>query len=216
MKHIFLFDLDGTLTEPGKGITNSVAYALEYYGIHVEDKKMLYPFIGPPLRESFMKFYGFTAEKAEEAVEKYREYFAEKGLLENEVYLGIEDLLKELKQTGARLFVATSKPTEYSKRILDHFGLLGYFEDVQGSTMDGSRDRKADVIKYLLDVNQINERDGLLMIGDREHDIKGAKEHGIRTAGVLYGYGSRAELEEAGADDIVETVEELKELLMKF
>jgi len=216
VKHIFLFDLDGTLTDPGTGITNSVAYALDKYGIEVSDRSVLYPFIGPPLRESFMKFYGFSEERAEEAVWKYREYFSERGLFENEVYPGIPEMLKNLKDQGARLFVATSKPTGYSKQILEHFNLLGYFEDVQGSTMDGSREKKADVIAYLLKMNQITAKDDVVMIGDRRLDIDGAKENGLASVGVLYGYGDRSELEDADADDIVENVSELERKLKEM
>lgn len=216
MKNIFLFDLDGTLTDPGMGITNSVAYALAQYGIQVEDRTVLYPFIGPPLRESFMKFYGFSEEKAEEAVWKYREYFSDKGLFENEVYPGIKEMLGGLKNAGARLFVATSKPTGYSKQILDHFELSEYFEDIQGSTMDGSREKKADVIAYLLNVNHIQEKEEVIMIGDRRQDIDGAKENGLDSCGVLYGYGSRDELEEAQADYIAENVEELGKILAEL
>lgn len=216
MKNIFLFDLDGTLTDPGIGITNSVAYALAQYGIQAEDRTVLYPFIGPPLRESFMKFYGFSEEKAEEAVWKYREYFSDKGLFENEVYPGIKEMLGGLKNAGARLFVATSKPTGYSKQILDHFELSEYFEDIQGSTMDGSREKKADVIAYLLNVNHIQEKEEVIMIGDRRQDIDGAKENGLDSCGVLYGYGSRDELEEAQADYIAEDVEKLGKILAEL
>lgn len=216
MKNIFLFDLDGTLTDPGIGITNSVAYALAQYGIQAEDRTVLYPFIGPPLRESFMKFYGFSEEKAEEAVWKYREYFSDKGLFENEVYPGIKEMLGGLKNAGARLFVATSKPTGYSKQILDHFELSEYFEDIQGSTMDGSREKKADVIAYLLNVNHIQEKEEVIMIGDRRQDTDGAKENGLDSCGVLYGYGSRDELEEAQADYIAENVEELGKILAEL
>lgn len=216
MKNIFLFDLDGTLTDPGMGITNSVAYALAQYGIQAEDRTVLYPFIGPPLRESFMKFYGFSEEKAEEAVWKYREYFSDKGLFENEVYPGIKEMLGGLKNAGARLFVATSKPTGYSKQILDHFELSEYFEDIQGSTMDGSREKKADVIAYLLNVNHIQEKEEVIMIGDRRQDTDGAKENGLDSCGVLYGYGSRDELEEAQADYIAENVEELGKILAEL
>lgn len=216
MKNIFLFDLDGTLTDPGTGITNSVAYALDKYGIQIEDRTVLYPFIGPPLRESFMKFYGFSEEMAEEAVWKYREYFSDKGLFENEVYSGIKEMLGELKNAGARLFVATSKPTGYSKQILDHFELSQYFEDIQGSTMDGSREKKADVIAYLLKENQIQEKNKVIMIGDRKQDIDGAKANMIDSCGVLYGYGDREELEGAQADYIAEDAGRLRELLTEL
>lgn len=216
MKNIFLFDLDGTLTDPGTGITNSVAYALDKYGIEVSDRSVLYPFIGPPLRESFMKFYDFSEEKAEEAVWKYREYFSERGLFENEVYPGIPKMLEALKDKGARLFVATSKPTGYSRQILEHFNLLDYFEDIQGSTMDGSREKKADVIAYLLEMNQISEKADVVMIGDRKQDIDGASANGLTSVGVLYGYGDRRELEDAMADHIAGDVVELGKLLQRM
>lgn len=213
-KQVLLFDLDGTLTDPGTGITNSVAYALEHYGIHVEDRKTLHPFIGPPLRDSFEKYYGFSIEKAEEAVWKYREYFSTKGLFENEVYEGIAPMLQMLKDAGKTLIVATSKPTVYSIQILEHFGLAGYFDDVQGSCLDGTRDAKDEVIAYALVQNHVTDLDGAVMVGDRCYDIAGAKKCGLVSIGVLYGYGDRPEMESAGADHIVNNVAELAKLLL--
>lgn len=212
MYDYFLFDLDGTLTDPGLGITNSVAYALGKYGITVEDRRELYPFIGPPLRQSFSEFYGFDEEKTKEAVAFYREYFSEKGLFENEVYEGIPEVLSQLKQAGKKLLVATSKPEEFTNRILEHFGLAEYFDFVAGATMDETRNEKADIIAYAL--KQIADADPskIVMIGDRKFDILGARENGIDSIGVLYGYGSRAELEEAQATFIVEKPEELLRL----
>lgn len=212
MYDYFLFDLDGTLTDPGLGITNSVAYALEKYGITVEDRRELYPFIGPPLRQSFSEFYGFDEEKTKEAVAFYREYFSEKGLFENEVYEGIPEVLSQLKQAGKKLLVATSKPEEFTNRILEHFGLAEYFDFVAGATMDETRNEKADIIAYAL--KQIADADPskIVMIGDRKFDILGARENGIDSIGVLYGYGSRAELEEAQATFIVEKPEDLLRL----
>lgn len=213
-KQVLLFDLDGTLTDPELGITNSVAYALDFYGIHVEDRKTLHPFIGPPLRDSFERYYGFSKEKAEEAIWKYREYFSTKGLLENEVYDGIIPMLKMLKEAGKTLIVATSKPTVYSRQILEHFGLAEYFDDVQGSCLDGTRDAKAEVIAYALEQNHVTDLDAAVMIGDRCYDIEGAKKCGLESIGVLYGYGDRQEMEAAGAGHIVNNVAELKELLL--
>lgn len=212
MYDYFLFDLDGTLTDPGLGITNSVAYALGKYGITVEDRRELYPFIGPPLRQSFSEFYGFDEEKTKEAVAFYREYFSEKGLFENEVYEGIPEVLSQLKQAGKKLLVATSKPEEFTNRILEHFGLAEYFDFVAGATMDETRNEKADIIAYAL--KQIADADPskIVMIGDRKFDILGARENGIDSIGVLYGYGSRAELEEAQATFIVEKPEDLLRL----
>lgn len=208
-----LFDLDGTLTEPKVGITKSVAYALEYYGIHVEDLDSLCPFIGPPLKESFMKYYGFDDAKAEEAVEKYREYFRPHGVYENEVYTGVPEMLKELHAMGKTLVLATSKPTVFAKIILEHFGLAPYFSVVVGSELDGTRVDKDEVVECALEEAEITDKSLAVMIGDRKHDMLGAKKNGLDAIGVLYGHGSYEELEPHGADVIVETVEELANAL---
>lgn len=206
MYQTILFDLDGTLTNSELGVTNSVAYALAKYGIEVPDKKALRVFIGPPLRDSFERFYGFSKEESLKAVEAYREYFSEKGLYENEVYLGIPELLASLKQAGKQLIVATSKPEKFSVQILKHFGLYDYFDFVAGATMDGSRSRKSDIIQYALEQNQITDLESTLMIGDREHDVLGAQAQRIDSIGVLYGFGSREELEKAGVTYIAQEV----------
>lgn len=208
-----LFDLDGTLTEPKVGITKSVAYALEYYGIHVEDLDSLCPFIGPPLKESFMKYYGFDDAKAEEAVEKYREYFRPHGVYENEVYTGVPEMLKELHAMGKTLVLATSKPTVFAKIILEHFGLAPYFSVVVGSELDGTRVNKDEVVECALEEAGITDKSLAVMIGDRKHDMLGAKKNGLDAIGVLYGHGSYEELEAQGPDVIVETVEELANAL---
>ena len=199
----YLFDLDGTLTDPGIGITNSVMHALEKFNIHVSDRKELYPFIGPPLVDSFEKYFGFDEKQALQAVEYYREYFREDGIFENVVYEGIPEMLGELKSRGAIFALATSKPYEFSVRILDHFDLHQYFDIVGAATMDGRISRKADVISHLIDKLRENEKSSILMIGDRDQDIDGAKVNGLQSAGVLWGYGSREELMDAGADYIV-------------
>ena len=199
----YLFDLDGTLTDPGIGITNSVMHALEKFNIHVSDRKELYPFIGPPLVDSFEKYFGFDEKQALQAVEYYREYFREDGIFENVVYEGIPEMLGELKSRGAIVALATSKPYEFSVRILDHFDLHQYFDIVGAATMDGRISRKADVISHLIDKLRENEKSSILMIGDRDQDIDGAKVNGLQSAGVLWGYGSREELMDAGADYIV-------------
>lgn len=207
-KYIF-FDLDGTLTDPGEGITKSVEYALNKYGIQVEDRTSLYKFIGPPLNDSFSEFYGFDEEKAMEAVSFYREYFGVTGLFENEVYDGIVSVLETLKEKGMHLLVATSKPEEYSVRILEKFDLIKYFDFVCGATMSGSRVKKADIIAYALESAGVKDKSEVLMVGDRHHDIDGAKINGLASMGVTYGYGDRAELEEAGADYIIDSPEEI-------
>lgn len=213
MYQTFLFDLDGTLTNSELGVTNSVAYALAKCGIEVQDKKDLTVFIGPPLRDSFERFYGFSEEESLKAVGYYREYFSEKGLYENEVYPEIPELLTSLKQAGKQLIVATSKPEKFSVQILKHFGLYDYFDFVAGATMDGSRSRKSDIIQYALEQNQITDLESTLMIGDREHDVLGAQAQRIDSIGVLYGFGNREELESAGATYIAQEVGDIAKII---
>lgn len=208
-----LFDLDGTLTDPMMGITKSVRYALNYYGIEVSDLNELLPFIGPPLRDSFSEYYGFDEEKANEAVAKYREYFAVDGLFDNKVYEGIEDCLKNLKENGKVLLVATSKPEKYAKQILEHFSLSQYFKFIGGAGFD-TREKKAEVIQYVLESNQIDVKDAI-MVGDRQHDVIGAHQNQLPCIGVLYGYGSLNEMQECHADFIVNSIEELEKLLLE-
>ncbi|MCB4928337.1 HAD family hydrolase [Streptococcus mutans] len=214
MYQTILFDLDGTLTNPALGITNSLAYALEKFNIEVTDKKELYRFIGPPLQDSFENFYHFSKEDSLKAVDFYRDYFRHKGLYENEVYQGIPDLLERLKAQGKKLLVATSKPEEFARQILKHFELFDYFDLVAGASMDGSRRLKGDVIAHALTSAQVSDLSAAIMIGDREHDIIGAKKNGLDAIGVLYGFGNSEELETAGAKFIVETVENLRKILL--
>lgn len=199
----FLFDLDGTLSDPGVGITNSVMYALKKYGIEVGDRSELYSFIGPPLKDSFMRFYGFSEEKALEAVRFYREYFHDRGIFENELYPETADCLKRLKAAGKTIIMATSKPEEFAVRILKHFDIFEYFDYACGATMDETRNKKDEVIAYALKQAKVTGLTQAVMVGDREHDILGAIKNGIDSIGVLCGYGSREELEKAGADYIV-------------
>ena len=208
-----LFDLDGTLTDPGEGITKSVGYALKKFDIITQDRRELYKFIGPPLKDSFMKYYGFSEEKAEQAIAYYREYFRDIGIFENEVYEGVEDMLRSLHADGKRLVLATSKPEEFAIRILDHFGLKKYFAVTAGASMDSSRSKKGDVIAYAISLCENFNKDTAVMIGDREHDIIGAKENGLKSIGVLYGYGDENELKTAGADYIASTTEDILNLI---
>lgn len=214
MYQTILFDLDGTLTNPALGITNSLAYALEKFNIEVTDKKELYRFIGPPLQDSFENFYHFSKEDSLKAVDFYRDYFRHKGLYENEVYQGIPDLLERLKAQGKKLLVATSKPEEFARQILKHFDLFDYFDLVAGASMDGSRRLKGDVIAHALTSAQVSDLSAAIMIGDREHDIIGAKKNGLDAIGVLYGFGNREELKKAGATYIATNVEELQGRLL--
>lgn len=208
-----LFDLDGTVTDPEEGITKSVQYALQHFSIEVQERRELYKFIGPPLKDSFMEFYGFTEQQAGEALLKYRERFEVTGWRENVVYDGIEKLLRHLRRRGKRIMLATSKPEVFAEQILVYFGLRDYFDFVGGASLDGRRNYKADVIRYVLDANGISSREKAVMVGDRKFDILGAKEFGLETVGVLYGYGDREELTTAGADHLVGSVAELEALL---
>lgn len=215
MYNTILFDLDGTLTDPAEGITNSVTYALKHWNIEIADKSSLNCFIGPPLYESFSKYFNFSENEAQKAVEVYREYFSVKGLYENKVYDGIEEVLSLLKSAGKKLAVATSKPEHFAVKILKHFSLEKYFDVIAGATMDGSRINKADVIRYALNELSPSTSKEILMIGDREHDVFGAKEIGIDSLGVTYGYGGRKELENAGADFVVDAVEDIVKIILE-
>lgn len=212
MYQTVFFDLDGTLTDSAPGITHSVAHALKKWKIEVEDHSTLNAFVGPPLAESFAKYYGFTPEECKKAIEYYREYYTDKGMFENSVYPGIEELLAHLKNTGRKVVVATSKPEVFAVQILEHFHLAQYFDRIAGASMDENRVEKADVLRYAIEAGGYDLSEAV-MVGDRENDIRGARDNQLFSVGVLYGYGSRAELEEAGADRIVETVEELKKYL---
>ncbi len=207
-----LFDLDGTITDPGEGITNSVAYSLKTYGINVSDKRELYTFIGPPLYASFMKYYGFSEQKASQAVDRYREYYSDKGVFECLLYPGVENLLRELHSRGKKVILATSKPEFFANQILEHFDIKKYFYYIAGATMDGSRIDKADIIKYAIEGVALKDKTLAVMIGDRSFDILGAKENGIASIGVTYGYGSKEEL--STANYICSSAEELKNLLI--
>lgn len=207
-----LFDLDGTLTDSAQGITNSVACALAHFGIHEAPENLL-KFIGPPLNESLPEYYGFTPEQTVKAVEVFREYFVEKGWLENAPYPGIGELLQDLKQAGLQLMVATSKPEVQAVRVLKHFGLAEYFDFICGAPA-GNEDgaRKASVIREAL--RHAGDVSSVVMVGDRRHDVEGARENGIPCIGVLYGYGGREELTAAGASFIAEDLGALKKFLL--
>lgn len=214
MKYIF-FDLDGTLTDPFLGITNSVIYALEKMGFPHGDNEEYRKFIGPPLRESFRVYCGMTEEQSEQAINTYREYFSPTGIFENRVYDGIPQTLEKLKSDGYILVLATSKPTVYAKRILQKFDLEKYFSSVYGSELDGTREKKDEVIACALDGISASPND-VLMVGDRIHDVIGAKANGVATVGVLYGYGGYDELKEAGAAAFASDPEDLYKKIISF
>ncbi len=209
-----LFDLDGTLTDPMEGITNAVIYALEQFDISGFKNTDLLHFIGPPLKDSFMQYFGFDEARALEAIGYFRVYFKEKGIFENIPYDGIKEMLNDLKNKGCILAVATSKPEPFALDILKHFGMSDYFDFVGGSKLDNTRTAKADVIAHVLEHLPVTATSKLFMVGDRKHDIIGAQAHDISSIGVLYGYGSEEELVAAQANHIVKNVDELKRLLM--
>lgn len=209
-----LFDLDGTLTDPKEGITRSVAYALEAYGIKTDNLDDLTKFIGPPLIQSFEKYYGFSHKDAIDAVEKYRERFSVTGLFENEVYDDIPEMLQDLLDKGYILAVATSKPTCFSVRILEHFDLMKYFEIVIGSELNGNRTDKAEVIDETMRQLGIEDKSSVLMVGDREHDMIGAMKNDIDRVGALYGYGNEKEFTDNGAVYIAKDVKDLHDYII--
>jgi phosphoglycolate phosphatase len=212
MYSVILFDLDGTLNDSCKGITQSVQYALRHWGIEAELQDLL-GFIGPPLTWSFPNLFGIKEEEVPLAIEKYREHYNAHGMLEGAIYSGIYEMLSTLKEQGFRLAVATSKPEMYVAPILNHFSLIEYFEEAAGSPPDESGG-KAEVIADVLHRLGDPDKSTVLMVGDREHDIEGAKTNGVDSVGVLWGYGSPEEHKAHGATHIVATPQDLTQLLL--
>ena len=208
-----LFDLDGTLTDSAEGIVNSVVYALERKGIPYASKQALRRFVGPPLQATFRDYCGFSEEEAKDAVRIFREYFTKQGIYENAVYEGVPEMLRTLCEAGFTLAVATSKPEVFAEQILERFDLAKYFTVIAGASMDGTD--KPTVIRQTLSRLHTEPSSRVLMVGDREHDVLGAKDVGVSSLGVLYGYGSEEELKTAGADHIIKTPSEIVELLIE-
>ena len=210
-----LFDLDGTLTDPFEGISNSIIYALKKFGIAAPDKPLLKKFIGPPLTESFSEYCGLNHSDALRAVDYYREYFSVAGIFENKPYPGIEELLGALKKQGLILAVASSKPDPMVKIVLEHFHLDTYFDVIRGSDISRPKMTKAEVILQVLgEMGYGDKRDQVIMVGDRHYDVLGAKETGLSCIGVTYGYGTREELLEAGAIQTADSAWELEKILL--
>ena len=215
-KQYVFFDLDGTLTDPAEGITNSVMYALRHFGIEVTDRKELYPFIGPPLSDSYAKYYGFTAEQSEKGVNLFREYFREKGIFENMPYSGMPELLAELHQLGCKLVVTSSKPQLFVERILDHFDMAEYFHAVCGATMDEKTSRKPIIIRNALDICPEAGADNTIVVGDHALDVIGAHENGLPACAVLYGYGENDAIAAAKPEYTACSVNDLRMCLMDW
>lgn len=218
MKNIFLFDLDGTITDPKEGITKCVQYSLKFFGIDEPNLDNLECFIGPPLHMSYQIYYNFSEKDAFSAVEKYRERYSNVGIFECYLYKGIEQVIKTIKDNGGLVGLATSKPEKYAIQLLKHYNIYEYFDCVTGSLMNGNRSDKTEVLQEAF--NRMNISNDMysqvVMIGDRLHDITGANNMNIDSIGVKYGYSVEDELEKAGATYIVENTSELNNLVLKL
>ena len=213
-KKVILLDLDGTISDPGLGIAGAARHALSSLGIEENDPERLRSLIGPPLSESFRKFYGMDEDTIAAATRTFREYYAEHGLYENTIYPGAAELLRRLHSAGRILLLATSKPEPFARHIVESFGLTEYFTFVGGSCMDETRTDKDLVIEYCLENAGITDRSSCIMVGDRRHDVEGARKQNIDCIGVLYGYGGLEELEGAGTIAIAEDIDVLGKLLL--
>lgn len=216
MVRTVLFDLDGTITDSEQGIINSIRYALCKYEIEIPSETILRAFIGPPLKEQFQNVFRLDEAEAISLVEAYREYYAEKGIFENKVYSGIFPMLSRLREAGLQICMATAKPEKYAKQIAEHFEFAEYFDFIGGACMDGKRTDKYEVIEYVLQNCNVEEREKTVMVGDRSHDMIGASKAGVKSIGVLYGYGTREELECSGARKIADTAERVADLILKM
>ncbi len=208
-----LFDLDGTLTDPAEGIVKAIKYSLEKLSFSKYDEKILSMFIGAPLVLAYEKYFGFSEEKARNAVSLYRKYYNTTGVFENYVYEGIHQLLSKLNNDGYITMIATLKPTKTARRVLEHFDLAKYFSFVIGSDPNKTNEEKTDIIAAAIKTTGETDRSKIVMVGDRMHDMLGAKQNNIDSIGVLYGYGSREELAEAGAKHIAENADEIYRII---
>lgn len=212
---IVLFDLDGTLTDAAPGIVNGIRLVLDHFGIEQPDENTMRTYLGPPLAVTWREHYDFTDEQVTEGLRVYREYYHDVGMFENEVFDGIPELLQQLVDAGITLATATSKPDYSATRIIEHFGLADHFAFIGAANLEGTRDSKALVIEHTLAQLQAHaQTHRILMVGDRHHDVHGAREHGIDTIGVLWGYGDADELTQAGAITLVERPQDLGERLL--
>lgn len=209
------FDLDGTITDSEAGILNSIIFALTKMQRPLPEKKSLRTFIGPPLKESFQKIVQLSEAEAEIAITYYREHYEAKGMFENEIYTGMVEVLGALQNSGLKLYIATSKPEIYAKKIVTYFQLDSFFNGIYGASLNGTRSEKSEVIGYAIEQAEIRGLNQTIMVGDRSHDIEGAKKNGLASIGVLYGFGDYDELSKAGATYIIEKPHEIEKLLLK-
>lgn len=210
-----LFDFDGTLMDTSRGVFNSFDRVVEHYKLDIP--RSVYPLmIGPPLKESFTKILKLPESEVAPAMAVYRDYYARAGMFEADVYDGVVPLIKALRTSGRRTFVATSKPEVYAKEILRRFGMLDLFDFVGGADLEEkTRVEKCDIIRYVLEADGNTNKDDCLLIGDRLYDAEGAHAAGIRAAGILWGFGTREEFERCGADYILETPEDVRAFLLE-
>ena len=207
-----LFDLDGTVTDSSEGIINSIIYALEKMDVTITDKSVLKKFVGPPLMDSYKKYFGFTKKEAETGLKLFREYFSEKGIFENRLFSGMDKLLGDLYEYGYQLVLATSKPDVFAHKILEHFNIKQYFSYVSACPMDEANTTKLDVIKSALEMTDIKNKEEILMIGDTTFDVTGAKICGIDSLGVLYGTDTAEELK--NATYLAKDLNEIRDILL--
>lgn len=211
--HYILFDLDGTITDSSEGIIHSIQYALNEMGLREDDKERLRSYVGPSLKQTFLTNYFPNGDDYKQAIKHYREYYSAQGVFENRLYEGIQDVLKEITDHGGKLALATAKPTYFAKIILKHFNIYDAFDTVVGSHLGGTRSTKNEIIFEVLDQFGLPQSDEIYMIGDREYDIHGGKEHGLKTIGVEYGYGPDGELAAAQPDYHIDTTAEILQCL---
>jgi phosphoglycolate phosphatase len=205
-----LFDLDGTLTDPYPGMAGSLRYALGKFGIVEDSAERIRQFIGPPLYQSFIEFYGFDENRAKMAVDYYREYYSDKGLYDNKLYNNVDNLLKTLKNVGKACIIATSKPQKFALEVLRYLEIERYFDEVVGSNLEGTLYEKEDIIRFAIENGGL-DRAETVMVGDRKYDILGARKNGIDSIAAAYGYGTMEELEEAGPTHICRNVMDILE-----
>lgn len=210
---VIIFDLDGTLSDSGEGITKSVQYALEKMGVKEDNLDNLKHFVGPPLKEEIMISYGFTADKATEAVALYRERYIPIGIYETSLYDGVIELLKALKENDKIIAIGTSKPQKMAEEVLKYLNIDSYFDFVMGADLIGGKQSKADVLNALLDVLPIKDKSRMLMVGDTKYDVEGANALAIDCIGVSYGYGDKKDMLDLGAVTVVDKALELLEIL---
>lgn len=208
------FDLDGTISDSAVGIINAAVYAMEQMGTPIGDRERLNKFVGPPLYDLFRDYVGYSQEETERAVKFFRRYYQERGILENTMFPGMDTLLQKLVAAGRKPVLATSKPEPFAKEIITRYGITGYFTFIAGSTMDETRAKKSEVVAYALEACGIEDPSRAVMVGDRFYDVRGAAENGLDCIGVLYGYGTREELETAGAVAVAEDIPALASMLI--